>query len=353
MTAAPPAPHCTCSPPFREKLLEDSGRGSGHRHPHQPSQTGRVCRPQDPSTTRPRQSGASRSQQRPGASQGQTGTPWTPRGPPRAPAQGHPARGGRGGGAEPDLPAVGGGGNRRGPSHGSASASRRGRGGARGCGAGKGPGKGRRRRPRGGAGAGPDFPARRPRRPAETRAARVHDEAAPGAERLRQRVRRTHRRGPRRRAEMARPLSTPSPSQMQARKKRRGIIEKRRRDRINSSLSELRRLVPTAFEKQGSSKLEKAEVLQMTVDHLKMLHATGGTGVCACAHLYPTLTSPWIVLHQAHLSMEFFRQDTGMGCHFLLQGIFLTQGSNLCLLHWQAGSLPLPLYRWGDWVSER
>lgn len=32
---------------------------------------------------------------------------------------------------------------------------------------------------------------------------------------------------------------------------------------------------------QGSSKLEKAEVLQMTVDHLKMLHATGGTGTDA------------------------------------------------------------------------
>ena len=34
-----------------------------------------------------------------------------------------------------------------------------------------------------------------------------------------------------------------------------------------------------------------------------------------------------------------------MGCHVLLQGIFLTQGSNLglwYLLHWQAGSLPLP-----------
>ena len=33
-----------------------------------------------------------------------------------------------------------------------------------------------------------------------------------------------------------------------------------------------------------------------------------------------------------------------MGCHFLLGGIFLTQGSNLCLLcflHWQVGSLPL------------
>nr|CAH0100780.1 unnamed protein product [Daphnia galeata] len=59
------------------------------------------------------------------------------------------------------------------------------------------------------------------------------------------------------------------------RKRRRGIIEKRRRDRINHSLSELRRLVPSAFEKQGSAKLEKAEILQLTVDHLKMLHAKG------------------------------------------------------------------------------
>ena len=41
-----------------------------------------------------------------------------------------------------------------------------------------------------------------------------------------------------------------------------------------------------------------------------------------------------------------------MGCYFLLQGIFLTQGSNLCLLHlrhWQADSLPLyhPGSPWG------
>ncbi|XP_035284444.1 hairy/enhancer-of-split related with YRPW motif-like protein [Anguilla rostrata] len=73
-------------------------------------------------------------------------------------------------------------------------------------------------------------------------------------------------------------MSPGSTSQVLARKKRRGIIEKRRRDRINHSLSELRRLVPSAFEKQGSSKLEKAEILQMTVDHLKLLHAMGGKG---------------------------------------------------------------------------
>ena len=37
-------------------------------------------------------------------------------------------------------------------------------------------------------------------------------------------------------------------------------------------------------------------------------------------------------------------KNIGVGCHALLQGIFPTQGSNLsllCLLHWQAGSLPL------------
>ena len=40
-----------------------------------------------------------------------------------------------------------------------------------------------------------------------------------------------------------------------------------------------------------------------------------------------------------------------MSSHFLLQGIFLTQGSNPCLLHWQADCLPTvlrgkPRYQW-------
>ena len=46
--------------------------------------------------------------------------------------------------------------------------------------------------------------------------------------------------------------------------------------------------------------------------------------------LYVTL---WTVAHQAPLSMGFSRQDTGMGCHAILQGIFPTQGSNQYLLH--------------------
>ena len=40
-------------------------------------------------------------------------------------------------------------------------------------------------------------------------------------------------------------------------------------------------------------------------------------------------------------SGNFPDRDTEVGCHFLLQGIFLTQGSNLYLLHRQADSLPL------------
>ena len=35
-------------------------------------------------------------------------------------------------------------------------------------------------------------------------------------------------------------------------------------------------------------------------------------------------------------------ENTGVGCHTLFEGIYLTQGWNLCLLrllHWQAGSL--------------
>ena len=41
------------------------------------------------------------------------------------------------------------------------------------------------------------------------------------------------------------------------------------------------------------------------------------------------------------MSMDFPGKNTGVGCHFLLQGVFLTQGSNSCLLHQQEASLLL------------
>ena len=47
---------------------------------------------------------------------------------------------------------------------------------------------------------------------------------------------------------------------------------------------------------------------------------------------------------QAPLSMGCPSKNTGVGCHFLFQGIFLTQGSNSHLLHWQAGNLRVLKY---------
>ena len=38
---------------------------------------------------------------------------------------------------------------------------------------------------------------------------------------------------------------------------------------------------------------------------------------------------------------DFPGKNTGVGCHFLLQGIILTQKLSLCLLHWQADFLQL------------
>ena len=63
--------------------------------------------------------------------------------------------------------------------------------------------------------------------------------------------------------------------------------------------------------------------------------------VLSCVWLFAT---PWSVALQAPLSMGFPGKNTGVGCHFLLQGIFLSQGSNPCFLpplHWQTDSLPL------------
>ena len=54
--------------------------------------------------------------------------------------------------------------------------------------------------------------------------------------------------------------------------------------------------------------------------------------------------SPWTEPARLLCAWDFPGKNTAVGCHFLPQGIFLTQGSNLyllSLLHWQANSLPL------------
>ena len=53
--------------------------------------------------------------------------------------------------------------------------------------------------------------------------------------------------------------------------------------------------------------------------------------MCELSHLVMS-NSVHPMVHQAHL-FKGFSKNTGVGCHSLLQGIFLTQGLNLGLLH--------------------
>ena len=68
------------------------------------------------------------------------------------------------------------------------------------------------------------------------------------------------------------------------------------------------------------------------------------THLCACS--VPSNSWQPHGLQPARLlcPQDSLGKNTGMGCHFLLQGIFLTQRSNWCLLHLlhcQVDSLPL------------
>ena len=81
---------------------------------------------------------------------------------------------------------------------------------------------------------------------------------------------------------------------------------------------------------------------------LKQLNTAVCACVCVCvrtcAQLCPALFDS-MDCSPSHSSLwDSPGKNTGVGCHFLLQGIFLTQGSNPCLLHllhWQENSLPL------------
>ena len=68
--------------------------------------------------------------------------------------------------------------------------------------------------------------------------------------------------------------------------------------------------------------------------------------VCTLSHFgcVQLFAAPWTATCQSPLSRGFSRQNTGVDHYFLHQGIFLTQGSNLHLLHllhWQVDSSPL------------
>lgn len=64
----------------------------------------------------------------------------------------------------------------------------------------------------------------------------------------------------------------------------------------------------------------------------------------ACLHACSVLSNccdPMDCGQQASLSGNFLSKNTGVDCHFFLQGIFLSQGLNTCVLHFRQ-----ILYHW-------
>ena len=53
--------------------------------------------------------------------------------------------------------------------------------------------------------------------------------------------------------------------------------------------------------------------------------------------------APWTVAHRLLCPWNFPGKNTGMGLHFLLQGIFPTRGSNLSLLQLQHRQVKFPI----------
>ena len=81
-----------------------------------------------------------------------------------------------------------------------------------------------------------------------------------------------------------------------------------------------------------------------TVKACEFSHAKYLICCCCCtvAQLCLTLLQPHgLQLTRLLCPWNSPGKNTGVGCYFFLQGLLLTQGSNLCRLHWHADSLPL------------
>ena len=72
--------------------------------------------------------------------------------------------------------------------------------------------------------------------------------------------------------------------------------------------------------------------------------------VCVLSRIWLSVT-PWTVVCQAPLSMEFSRQDSGAGCHALLQGIFPTQGLGILASPALARGFFTTNFQKGPWIK--
>ena len=74
------------------------------------------------------------------------------------------------------------------------------------------------------------------------------------------------------------------------------------------------------------------------------VHVSGIEHTCVLRHVWLFVT-PWTWAFRLLCPWNFLGKNTGMGCHFLLQGIVPTQGLNLGLPHCRQ---TLPSEPWGN-----
>ena len=80
--------------------------------------------------------------------------------------------------------------------------------------------------------------------------------------------------------------------------------------------------------------MASGDTTHQTVD--EEMRAAGQGWILCMLSRAQVMVTPQTVAHMAPLSVDFPGKNTGLGCHFLTQGIFLIQGLNP-LLHGQVG----------------
>ena len=98
---------------------------------------------------------------------------------------------------------------------------------------------------------------------------------------------------------------------------------------------------PGWLQPMGSQRAGHDWEINTHIHHLSCFTSHPLNYINYCCLIKSYLTLLWPQPARLLCSWNFPGKNTGVGWHFLLQGIFPTQELNLHLLHWQADSLPL------------
>eukprot|EP00096_Caligus_rogercresseyi_P007063 TRINITY_DN2438_c1_g1_i1.p1 TRINITY_DN2438_c1_g1~~TRINITY_DN2438_c1_g1_i1.p1 ORF type:complete len:522 (+),score=154.02 TRINITY_DN2438_c1_g1_i1:16-1581(+) len=115
------------------------------------------------------------------------------------------------------------------------------------------------------------------------------------------------------------------------------IIEKRRRDRMNNCLADLSRLIPSSYSKKERGRIEKTEIIEMAIRHLKNLQAHCTCGIFDSAEMDHSETSSTAYIEDNSLDsrLSYFKlgydECTTEVINFLVESEAFYVGDSLCV----------------------